>query len=283
MNFAGSWYPGDAGACRSQIRFFLDELVSPPLNSHLAGIVPHAGWVYSGSIACRVLAHLATGPGRDADTVILFGGHLGPDSPSFFLGQGGVGTPLGDIEVDEELGRELKARLGASGDSIHSLSPGRFPDDNTLELQYPFIRFLFPRAKILPVGIAPTLAKGVGEAVVDIATDLGRNIRVVGSSDMSHYGPRFGMTLAGSGRKALDWVVNTNDAAGIDAMVSMDDERIISQGLKLRNLCCPGAVGAAAAAAKKMGAAKGFCLDYATSYSDDDPSHFVGYGGILYS
>ena len=283
MNFAGAWYPGDGESCRAQIQTFLDGMDELDAAPHMAGIVPHAGWVYSGSIACRVLAHLAVGPGKDADTVILFGGHLGPDSPSFFLGQGGVETPLGNIEVDEELGRALKARLAASGDDIHSLSPGRFPDDNTLELQYPFIKFLFPNAKILPVGIAPPLARGAGEAVVDIAKDLGREIRVVGSTDMSHYGPQFGMTSAGSGRTALDWVVNTNDAAGLDAMGSMDEEQIISQGLALRNLCCPGAAGAAASAAKKMGAAKGTCLDYATSYSEDDPAHFVGYGGILYS
>ncbi|MCG8568358.1 MAG: AmmeMemoRadiSam system protein B [Desulfobacterales bacterium] len=279
--FAGSWYPGDAGQCKSQIREFMDGMDSDISTDYLAGIVPHAGWIYSGSIACRVLANVAGQSGGDVDTVVLFGGHLGNASPSFLLGQGGVETPLGDIQVAGELAKGLMDGLSAKGE-IYSLAPDQFPDDNTLELQYPFIKYLFPRADILVVGIAPPLARLAGEAVVDSARALGRRIRVIGSTDMTHYGPRFGMTAHGSGRDALDWVMGENDRAGIEAMVSMEGGGIIETGQKHHNLCCPGAAGAAAFAAKKMGAVKGSCLDYATSYSDADSTHFVGYGGILF-
>ena len=278
-DFAGSWYPGTAGACEEKIREFMDGYeVSESVA--LAGVVPHAGWIFSGKLACRAMAQLAAGAEQGVDTVVVFGGHLRPESTSFLLGRTGVETPLGEIPVDEELGVELTQNVPAPG--IHALEPNRFPQENTLELQYPFIKYFFPKAMILPVGIAPGLAEVAGEAVVSAAEKLGRKIRVVGSTDMTHYGPRFGMSNRGNGPTALYWVTRENDAAGLEAMASMEPERIMAEGLKSRNMCCPGAVGATAAAAKKMGAAKGICLDYATSYSDDDPSHFVGYGAILY-
>ena len=121
-------------------------------------------------------------------------------------------TPLGNILADEELGAELKTAM--AGSQVYGLTPDRFPDDNTLELQFPFIRYLFPNAKILAVGIAPPLAEMAGEAAVTVAEKLRRKIRVVGSTDMTHYGPRFGMTPTGEGRQALDWVARENDAAG---------------------------------------------------------------------
>ena len=61
--FAGSWYPGNSTRCEAEIQSFLETMESQPLGDVVAGIVPHAGWIYSGSIACRVLAHVAGGAG----------------------------------------------------------------------------------------------------------------------------------------------------------------------------------------------------------------------------
>ncbi len=48
-------------------------------------------------------------------------------------------------------------------------------------------------------------------------------------------------------------------------------------------LWCAGAACAAAAAAKKMGAVKGACLDYASSFDPLEPNaDFVGYCGMIF-
>ncbi|HKL81844.1 MAG TPA: AmmeMemoRadiSam system protein B [Desulfobacter sp.] len=48
-------------------------------------------------------------------------------------------------------------------------------------------------------------------------------------------------------------------------------------------LWCTGAACAAAAAAKKMGAVKGACLDYASSFDPLEPNaDFVGYCGMIF-
>jgi AmmeMemoRadiSam system protein B len=54
--FAGTWYPDSAHACQQAIQTFLKETLPPDKGRVVAGIVPHAGWVFSGSIACRTIA-----------------------------------------------------------------------------------------------------------------------------------------------------------------------------------------------------------------------------------
>jgi hypothetical protein len=69
----------------------------------------------------------------------------------------------------------------------------------------------------------------------------------------------------------------------VDAMLKMDAQKIINEGLDHKNMCCPGAAAATVAACKKMGAARSVELDYATSFERSASDSFVGYSGILYA
>ena len=291
--FAGSWYPGTSGACRSAIEDFLSEAQTNPgaagdqvksTGAAFGGIVPHAGWVYSGSIACRVIASLASeNHTSSVDTVLLFGAHMHPSSPAFVLKAGGVETPFGDILVDRELTDELVSKLTRSGHGIQVLSPESFPDENTLELQYPFIRHFFPDSRIVICGVPPTeVAEQIGCAAVDAARELGRNVRIIGSTDMTHYGPNFGFEPAGGGTAAVAWVKNDNDAGAIRALEVMDIDEILSQGLSRKNMCCAGAAAAAATACQRAGARQGRCVAYATSWEKSKSDSFVGYCGVIF-
>ncbi len=279
--FANSWYPAAADQCEAFIQSFLKEKQGLPVGDFVGGIVPHAGWFYSGSIACRVIAALqpALETYPPIDTILLFGAHMHPQSEPFILSLGGVETPFGHIEVDTDLVDRICDSI-----SISRRSPSRFPDDNTLELQYPFIKYFFPRARIVVCAVAPSaFSSTIGSTAVDAAERLSRTFRVIGSTDMTHYGPDFGFTPEGTGEPAMEWVKNTNDRAAVEAMMGMDASAIISQGLGNQNMCCPGAVAAAVAACKRMGVVKASRLDYATSFEKSGGSSFVGYAGILYS
>ncbi|MCD4675974.1 MAG: AmmeMemoRadiSam system protein B [Desulfobacula sp.] len=277
MAFAGSWYPAGSDECEASIQGFLKEKQGPLDGGFMGGIVPHAGWYYSGSIACRVIASLTSD--EKIDTIILFGAHMHKQSEPFILTHGAIETPFGDIEVDRQLADKI-----CSGISIRPRSPLKFPDDNTLELQYPFIKYFYPDAKIVVCGVAPSFfAPIIGSMAVEEAKNLSKKIRVIGSTDMTHYGPDFGFTSAGTGEKAVEWVKNENDKNAVQAMMEMDESKIIAQGLENKNMCCPGAACATAAACKKLGAAKAIELDYATSFEKTASASFVGYSGILYS
>ncbi|MFO7750965.1 MAG: AmmeMemoRadiSam system protein B [Desulfobacteraceae bacterium] len=273
--FAGSWYPGKARECQDQIDSFLADKSGALKGNFKAGIVPHAGWPFSGSIACRVIASLAR---EEVDAVVLFGMHMHPGSRPCILAGGAVETPLGDLFVHEELALALAQRCGMKKES-----PSSFPGENTIELQLPFVKHFFPNAAIVPVGVPPsTEAKEIGRAAVAEAETLGLDIAVIGSTDMTHYGDGFGFTPAGTGKKAHEWVRNTNDKEGIDALLAMDADKVIAQAGKNHNLCCAGAAAGAVAAAEKIGAVRGVTLDYATSYEKNPGSTFVGYCGILF-
>ena len=277
MAFAGSWYPANAAECEASIKGFLKEKPGPLDGSFIGGIVPHAGWYYSGSIACRVIASLQSD--EKIDTIVLFGAHMHKQSEPFILTHGAVETPFGPIEVDEELTDKIIASI-----SIRKMPSFKFPDENTFELQYPFIKYFYPDAKIVICGVAPSFfAAIIGSMAVEQANSLSRNVRIIGSTDMTHYGPDFGFTNAGTGTKAVEWVKNENDRNAIKAMMEMDESKIIAQGLENKNMCCAGAVAASAAACKKLGAVKAVELDYATSFEKSASASFVGYAGVLYS
>ena len=59
------------GNVQNQIKRFLKDFITPvTASSVVAGVVPHAGWFYSGGVAAKVYASLAENPPA---TVILFG------------------------------------------------------------------------------------------------------------------------------------------------------------------------------------------------------------------
>ena len=59
-SFSGSWYPANASECEKEIQAFLKEpgFQAIPQADYIGGIVPHAGWYFSGSLACRVISAL---------------------------------------------------------------------------------------------------------------------------------------------------------------------------------------------------------------------------------
>jgi AmmeMemoRadiSam system protein B len=192
--------------------------------------------------------------------------------------EGSWATPLGEIEIDQDLAQGL-----ASEFPFHVETASQYEQDNTIELQLPFIKYLFPDAKILPLGVPPNSASiQIGKRVADIAEDLGRQILVLGSTDLTHYGGNYGYTPKGTGKDAVDWVKNHNDKKMIDIILEMDEDGIILESLENHNACCSGAVATTVAAVKRMGARKGVRLTYSTSYDIRPNQSFVGYVGIVF-
>jgi AmmeMemoRadiSam system protein B len=277
-DFAGSWYPAGARECERQIQEFLAD--GPPALSpqaaRVGGIVPHAGWFFSGKIAAQVIAALKHGP--DPDVIAVLGMHLAPGNPNFIMCSGAWETPLGAIEIAEDVASRL-----AQGFAFHVETARRHHQDNTIELQLPFIKHVFPGARIVPLGIAPEpRSLAIGEALVDIAAHLGRTLKVLGSTDLTHYGPNYGFTPRGHGEEAHAWVREHNDPAFINKALAMDALGAMEEGLKSRNACCAGAAAVAIAAAKRLGAVRGEEIAYRTSREKSPGASFVGYAGVVF-
>jgi MEMO1 family protein len=275
---AGSWYPATADECRRQIEAFLrDPAMHPPApGRRVGGIVPHAGWVFSGTVACNVIRHLAAA--EPPDTVVVYGMHLPPDGANYIMAEGGWETPLGVLEIDAELAGELVAEFNFVVETAR-----RFVRDNTIELQLPFIRHFFGDVRLLPMGVPPAPATlTLARQVAAKAAALGRRIKVIGSTDLTHYGANYGFAPRGSGPEALAWVKNENDRRIVEAMLRLDPETVIQEALTHHNACCAGAAAAAIESGRRLGADSAHLLAYATSYEKSPGPSFVGYAGILF-
>ena len=163
---AGQFYPGQNDSCIDRINECRDAEVLPENlpETIVAGIVPHAGWTFSGNLTAMVFSAIKQ-QHEKVHTFVIFGaahGYFG-SSPAVY-NRGSWKTPLGEIFVDEDLADDV---LDA-GPSISDLDAHRA--EHSIEVQIPFIQYLFPGAKILPVIVPPreqavTLGKSVGEII----------------------------------------------------------------------------------------------------------------------
>jgi hypothetical protein len=276
--FAGSWYPGTENECKQEIERFtrLNVSVSSKNIKRVGGIVPHAGWQFSGQIACNVMYCLKGL--QDPDVVIIFGMHLPSNGPNIIMPEGAWETPLGLIRVHEELAQMMTHRF-----TFEIETPSKFYQDNTIELQMPLIKYFFPNAKVVAMGVPPNPdSLEIGKTIVKYAEKKKLKIMVLGSTDLTHYGPNFGMTTKGRGREAVNWVRYENDRRIVELMLDMEPEKVINESLNNRNACCGGAAAAAIEAVKQLGATESESLVYATSYDKSPSDSFVGYVGIIY-
>ncbi|RJQ72387.1 MAG: AmmeMemoRadiSam system protein B [Desulfobacteraceae bacterium] len=275
--FAGSWYPQQAAACKKEIRQYLtDAPAQEDSGPWLAGIVPHAGWFYSGRIACGVIDRL-----KDAepiDLVVVFGMHLHFGSPNYMMAEGAWETPFGELPVAGQLAEALKGRF-----EFQLETPHRFIQDNTVELQLPFIKYLLDPSEFLAIGAPPAPASlDIGRAVVDWARGNNKRFRIIGSTDLTHYGPNYGFTPHGRGKPAVAWVRDQNDRRMIETMLAMAPERVLEEGLRNQNACCAGAAATVIAAARHCGATRSQSIAYASSFEKSPGDSFVGYAGLVF-
>ena len=276
--FAGSWYPAKAEACEKEIRRFLSGRQDDALagKTWLGGIVPHAGWFYSGEIACRVINLLR---GDDPiDLVVVFGMHLHARSANYMMPEGAWQTPFGPLVVATDLAEHLRSQFDFQVETC-----SYFNQDNTVELQLPFIKQLLDPSRFLAIGVPPAAASlEIGQAVARWARDHGHTIRIIGSTDLTHYGRNYGFSPKGHGPAALDWVRDQNDRRMVDAIVSQSPRQVLEEAGSSHNACCAGAVATAMAAAGALGATRARTVAYTTSHDKSPGDSFVGYVGVVF-
>ncbi len=270
------WYPYEDKDCKRDIESYVEgwSFSQPQSIEGLGGIVPHAGWYFSGKLAARVFYSLKLK--RRADVVVLYGGHLSSEHLPLIVTEDKWETPFGDIEVHTEFVKSLMKKVETKKESLQS-------GDNTIEVQLAMVKYFFPESKLLALrSPASPRAKELGEAVAEIAQKEGISIVAVGSTDLTHYGPNYGFLSKGIGPKAVEWVKKENDRGFIDRALGMDIEGLLRHAEENDSACSAGAAASAVATCKALGAKKGILLDYYTSHEIMPDDSFVGYGGIVY-
>ena len=283
---AGQFYPGQHDACIDEINECLEAgIISETLpETIVAGIVPHAGWTFSGSLAALVFSAIRQ-QHEKVHTFVIFGAaHSYFGTMPAVYDKGFWETPVGESPVDEELAEEILSIGPAESDCDAHRS------EHSLEVQLPFIQYLFAGAKILPVLVPPSaqaikLGENIGQI---IRRNEQKKIVCIGSTDLTHYGPRYGFTPVGTGQTALKWASSVNDKKFIDYALELEPQQLLSSAAENCNACGPGAAAATIAAAKKLGSKKGLLLAHTNSNEvmlqkmGTSSAESVGYAAIIF-
>jgi AmmeMemoRadiSam system protein B len=273
--FAGSWYAGTPDRLRSQIEESFTNRLGPgslpavvesgPRN--VVGLVcPHAGYMYSGSVAAYSYFQLAT-DGKPDVVVIFSPNHTGRGSALAVMSEGAWRTPLGDVEIDTETADKILERS-----QIVDVDEMAHAYEHSIEIQLPFLQYLYGSDfKFVPLTFMMqdlVSSREVGKATAEALS--GKNALVIASTDMSHYEPQ---------ERA-----EKKDRMALEAAVKMDEEQyysiIESQAV---SSCGYGPTIAAITASKELGAKKAKLLCYRTSGDvTGDYSGVVGYASIAF-
>jgi hypothetical protein len=269
------WYPVDKKECQREIESYLEGWSPAQLQlKGLGGIVPHAGWYFSGKLAARVF-HVLKLKSR-AEVVVLYGGHLSTEDLPRIVTEEACETPFGDIEIHEGFVKNLMKKMDIRKESPTS-------GDNTIEIQLAMVKYFFPEAKLVAIRSPLSLkAETLGKEVAEIAKKEGISILAIGSTDLTHYGPNYGFLSKGIGPASVEWVKKENDKGFVDRALKMDAAGLLKHALENDSACSAGAAASAMATCKALGAEKGILLDYYTSYDIMPDDSFVGYAGIIY-
>lgn len=258
---AGQFYPGSPVGLRRMI----ESMVEPGVEKvEVVGLVsPHAGYVYSGFVAGAVISRI-----KFKDTFVILGpNHTGRGKVFSIMSKGAWRTPLGDVEIDSELGRRI---LAASSYLEEDFAAHQY--EHSLEVQVPFLQFFKPDVRIVPIILAHAdgaVYKKIGREVAGAIKESKRGVVVLASSDMTHYEPHES--------------AKTKDSKAIEAILALDEDELLKRVDELDiSMCGYAPVVSLISAAKELGAKEAELVKYQTSGdTSGDYSAVVGYAGII--
>jgi len=260
---AGQFYPASPAQLRSMIQTLVDEKAA---KKEVIGVVsPHAGYPYSGPVAGAVLSRI-----KFKDTFIILGpSHTGRGKPFSIMTEGSWKTPLGQVEIDSDLGKKMLA--GSSHLQEDALA---HQYEHSIEVQIPFLQYFKPDVRIVPIVLAyatPEIYKQIGREIAQAVKESKRDVVLMTSSDMTHYEPQE--------------LAQKKDNEAIKAMLDLDEDELLKRVEEMNiSMCGYAPVVALITAAKELGAKSAELVKYQTSGdTTGDYTSVVGYAGIIFT
>ena len=200
---AGSFYPGDGAGIDAELARLVPPRHAMPAR---AVVVPHAGWMYSGSVAGETYAQVAV----PRLAILLGPNHTGLGAPGALMREGAWRYPGATVPVSRELAEALLAAAGElePDDAAHLR-------EHALEVQLPFLHRRQPDLAIVPITLGrtdPAFCRAVGEAIGRVVAGWSEAVLLVDSTDLNHY--------------EAQAVANRKDRLAIDAILALDAERL---------------------------------------------------------
>jgi AmmeMemoRadiSam system protein B len=258
---AGYFYPRSPQNLMQEIRNYTSP--AGEKISAMACVVPHAGYMYSGHVAGAVYGRLQL-PRR---FVILCPNHTGYGRPLAVMCEGAWQTPLGQTQIDHELGAALLTACPAleEDDMAHR-------GEHAIEVQLPFLQAALPEFTFVPIAVGTARyepLQALGEALASVLRKETGKTMIISSSDMNHYEP--------------DDITRVKDRKAIDKLLALDPRGLYDVVMEESiSMCGFGPTVATLTAARELGATSAEVIKYATSADvSGDRSAVVGYAGVV--
>ena len=257
---AGQFYPGNPDALRAEVESFIRR--PKTLLDAKAVVVPHAGYVYSGSVAGEVFSSV-----RLPDRMILLGpNHTGRGGALALAPEGTWDMPLGTAHIDAEMNRNLRAECPGLQED-----PAAHRFEHSLEVQVPFLQILQPGFRFCAICVRTidfTELEALGHAMARAIRTLKEPVLLVASSDMTHYQTK--EAAAKQDKFAIDQILAINPA-GLYRTVMENDI----------TMCGFAPTVAVLTACRDLGASEGRLIRYTNSgEASGDYDRVVAYAGI---
>jgi AmmeMemoRadiSam system protein B len=251
---AGMFYPKDPDHLEQLLERMYHGKESD--RNAMGVVAPHAGYIYSGEVAARAYSAI---PSSFSGTFLV----IGPSHRGYLTCVSRIAweTPLGLVDVDREFVDALDVKVD---EYSHT-------NEHSIEVQLPFLKYRFPRARFVPLMMGEQSlmsARMLADRILDAIRSTGRDVRLVASSDFSHYIPRE--------------VAEKQDRYAIEALATLDVgefyRRIEQEGV---SACGYGPIAVLSLVARERGATTGELLEYRTSGDvTGEYDQVVGYGAI---
>lgn len=257
---AGQFYPDT----KSKLEKMLSGLTEKTEKENALGAIsPHAGYIYSGGVAGKVLSRLS----EQKVFIIIGPNHTGRGAAFSVFPEGKWRTPLGLVDVDDNMGKRLvrNSDLFEADEAAHIY-------EHSVEVQIPFLQYLMKDFKILPIIIGDmnmANLKTAGKDIAEIAKAQGAGFSIIASSDMTHY-------------EALE-TAEKKDRAALSSILELDENKLAEKVAEMNiSMCGAAPVIIMLIAVKYLGAKTAELVDYKTSGdSSGDYASVVGYGGVI--
>ena len=260
---AGRFYSADPRELARQVHAFSGGISPQERVSARGCVVPHAGYMYSGAVAGAVYGRL-----RLPRRIILLGPrHYAQGAPLAILSEGAWQTPLGEVEVDGALAREIREVFPALQENAAA-----HRNEHALEVQLPFLQLLAGDFRFVPIALGPvtiSTLEDLGRAIAETVQETNEEVLLVASSDMNHY--------------ENDELTRAKDHLAIQRILALDPRGLYNtvrhEGV---SMCGYGPAVVMLTAAVELGATRAELVQYATSGDvTGDRDEVVGYAGIV--
>lgn len=259
---ADRFYPGNRDTLTRTIEGLLPSDAVHAGKKVIAAISPHAGYMYSGSVAAETLGAI-----KIPQTVLILGlNHHGQGAP-VAVSLADWHMPMGDVPVHRQIAEML---IDTDSPIAHDELAHRY--EHSVEVQIPFLQVLRPDLKIIPIVLSHVsypMCEEIAATIAGVIQTVSEDILIVASSDMTHYESRESATL--KDLKVLRCIEQLTPRGVYDLVHT---NRI--------SMCGIIPVTVALIASKILGATKADVIRYTDSGAvSGDTNQVVGYAGIV--